>query len=284
MNKVFSNIYMGANNPEIESGCRNFAAKYKDVTLVNYIEQVVDCKGNKEGYKHRDNVLVTLQAIAEKCDSVFKQNGSLMTIGGDHSIASASVAVANEQIDNLGIIWIDAHADINDHIITNSGHIHGMPVSFLLGDGESEFVNLINRTKMIKAENIVYFATRDVEPEEAAVIKKYGIKEISYKQIEEDGFENAMNEAIEYLKSKVVNLHISYDLDSGAPNQVPGVTTAVKGGISTSETLTLIEKLLNTFNVKTADIVEYNPITDKDDKTLVHFKNVYDLIDKHLKQ
>lgn len=282
MNKVFSNMYMGANNPEIETGCKVIEATYEDIKLTNYVEQVTNRPGNSEGYKHRDNVLATLREVATVCDKVMSENGTMITVGGDHSLAAASVAVANEAIDNMGLIWIDAHADINDEKITNSGHIHGMPVAFLMGDGEADFINLIERNKMVKPENIVYFATRDVEPEEAAVIDKYGIKEISWKQIAEVGFEAAMNEAVEYLQSKVTNLHISYDIDSGEPKQLPGVTTPVKGGITTEETLILIEKLLTTFNVKTADIVEYNPIKDKENKTLTHFKNVYDLMDKHI--
>lgn len=282
MNKVFTNIYMGANNIGIEHGCERIANSFEDINLENYVEQEVNFQGNKTGYKHRDNVLKTLQNIAKECERVYLENNSLLTIGGDHSLAAASVAVANEHIENLGLIWIDAHADINDQHITNSGHIHGMPVSFLMGNGEEEFVNLIERDKMVNPNNIVYFATRDIEPLEQAVLEKYNIKEISYKQIIDNGFEKALEEAVEYLKARVTNLHISYDIDSGSPLELPGVSTPVVGGLTKSQSLILVEKLLENFCVRTADIVEYNPQNDIDNQTLMHFKKVYDLIDNNL--
>lgn len=282
MNKVFTNLYLGANNPGIENGCRTIEASFADIDIEYFIEQETGLSGDKAGYKHYKNVLTTLQKIGITCDEVYQKNNSLITIGGDHSLAAASVAVANNYIDNLGLIWIDAHADINDQIITNSGHIHGMPVAFLIGDGEEEFINLVERKRLVNPDNIVYFATRDIEPKEKLVLEKYKIKEISYQQIQTEGFANCLDEAITYLKERVTNLHISYDIDSGNPIELPGVSTPVPGGLTSVQSLELVESLLKNFNVKTADIVEYNPKNDINNVTLNHFKAMYDLLNKYI--
>lgn len=278
-NKLMTNLYRGANHSGIREGYRTLCEKYPDFADIKYIEAVETDRIFPENMKYREDVLDTLKVFAQEAKAMLAQAGTLLTIGGDHAMGAASVAVANEVIENLGVIWIDAHADINDEHVTNSGHIHGMPIAFLIGEGDPDFVHLTERTRFIKPENIVLFATRDVEDAEQAAIQRLGIKEITYTMIEEYGFEAMMNEAIAYLQERTAHLHISYDLDSGMPELLPGVTTDVPGGLNLEQTKTLIQKLMRTFTVQTVDIVEYNPARDVDDKTLAFLKELIELVD-----
>lgn len=280
--KLITNLYQGANNEGIADGYRSLCAKYPQFKSIKFVEAITTNRSYPENMKYREDVLETLKQFADEAKQILAQEGTLLTLGGDHAMGAASVAVANEAIDNLGVIWIDAHADINDEHVTNSGHIHGMPIAFLLGEGDQDFVNLTERTRFLKPENIVLFATRDVEEAEAAAIARLGIKEITYAMIEEHGFDAMMAEAIKYLQSKTNNLHISYDLDSGNPEMLPGVTTDVVGGLDLTQTKTLISTLFKTFTVKTMDIVEYNPARDVEDKTLDFFKELIELVDSEM--
>lgn len=283
-NKLMTNIYQGANHRGIREGYRVLCEKYPEFSALQYIEAIETDRTFPDNMKYREDVLETLMCFAKEAKAIFSQEGTLLTLGGDHAMGAASVAVANEAIDNLGVIWIDAHADINDEHVTNSGHIHGMPIAFLLGEGDTDFVNLTERTRFLKPENIVLFATRDVEQAEAAAIKRLGIKEITYAMIEEHGFEKMMDEAIAYLKDKTNNLHISYDLDSGNPELLPGVTTDVVGGLNLEQTKMLIQALFQSFIVKTMDIVEYNPARDVDDQTLKFLVELIHLVDKEMEK
>lgn len=281
-NKLMTNIYQGANNTGIKDGYAKLCEKYPQFANIKFVEAVETTREYPTNMKYREDVLDTLKQFANEAKSILETSGTLLTLGGDHAMGAASVAVANEAIDNLGVIWIDAHADINDEHVTNSGHIHGMPIAFLLGEGDQDFVNLTERTRFLKPENIVLFATRDVEKAEAAAIARLGIKEITYAMIEEHGFDAMMKEAIAYLQSKTNNLHISYDLDSGQPELLPGVTTDVVGGLDLTQTKTLISTLFKSFTVKTMDIVEYNPARDIEDKTLDFFKELIELVDSEM--
>lgn len=281
-NKLMTNIYKGANHSGIREGYRTLCEKYPECAAIKYIEATDTTRAFPENMKYREDVLETLQAFAKEAKAILSKEGTLLTIGGDHAMGAASVAVANEAFDNLGVIWIDAHADINDEHVTNSGHIHGMPIAFLLGEGDTDFVNLTERTRYLKPENIVLFATRDVEEAEAKAIQRLGIKEITYSMIEEHGFEKMMQEAVDYLQSKTTNLHISYDLDSGNPELLPGVTTDVVGGLDLEQTKRLIQTLFKSFSVKTMDIVEYNPERDIEDRTLEFFKELIELVDSEM--
>lgn len=281
-NKLITNLYQGANNAGIKDGYAKLCEKYPQFTDLHFVETIQTNRQYPDNMKYREDVLDTLKQFAKEAKAILETSGTLLSLGGDHAMGAASVAVVNEAIDNLGVIWIDAHADINDEHVTNSGHIHGMPIAFLLGEGDQDFVNLTERTRFLKPENIVLFATRDVEKAEADAIARLGIKEITYAMIEEHGFEAMMKEAIEYLQSKTNNLHISYDLDSGQPEMLPGVTTDVAGGLDLTQTKMLIRTLFQTFTVKTMDIVEYNPSRDIEDKTLDFFKELIELVDSEM--
>lgn len=202
-------------------------------------------------------------------------NGNLViTVGGDHSLALGSVKASMEATkEEIGLIWIDAHADLNTFEISESGNIHGMPVSGLLGINDEKYNNLGNK-KRIKPENIVYFATRAVDNEEKKLIEKYDIKEYSDKIIKNKSFDVCLAEAIDYLKKITTKVHISLDLDGINPKLIKGVSTPVVGGLELEDPIKLIREINKNFEIVSIDIVEYNPLTDVDEATVEYLENL----------
>ncbi len=225
--------------------------------------------------------------IYEACLKIYKNNledlknnKMVVTLGGDHSLALGSVKASVEYAgEDIGLIWIDAHADINTFEISESGNIHGMPVSGLVGINEEKYNNLGNDIR-VKPENIVYFATRAVDYEEKILIHKHNIKEISDAKIKASSFESSLADLITYLKGKVNKVHISLDLDSINPNDIKGVSTPVDGGLKLNEPIELIKKVNDTFEIVSIDIVEYNPLRDIDENTLKYIDGLVQDLEK----
>lgn len=201
-------------------------------------------------------------------------NNLVVTVGGDHSLALGSVKASMESAnEDIGLIWIDAHADLNTFEITESGNIHGMPVSGLVGINDEKYNNLGNE-KRIKPENIVYFATRAVDDAEKVLIEKHNIKEYSDEIIANSSFDECLASALEYLDGKVSKVHISLDLDSINPAMIKGVSTPVVGGLELEDPIKLIKAFNNKFEIVAIDIVEYNPLRDIDENTVEYMETL----------
>lgn len=219
--------------------------------------------------------------IYEACLNIYNENLKDLqadklpiTVGGDHALALGSVKASMEvHGENIGLIWIDAHADINTFEITDTGNIHGMPVAGLVGLNDEKYNNLGNE-KRIKFENLAYFATRAVDHDEQVFIERYNILELSDAKIYATSFEARLEELINYFKGKVDKIHLSLDLDSINPDLIKGVSTPVYGGLTLEQPFEIIKKVNESFDLVAIDIVEYNPMTDIDEKTLEYVDNL----------
>ncbi len=276
MNVITSNMYLGADNPEIKTGIN--VLNNENVLPKNAIAtSPVTANGitRTKKMKYYFEILHHLKEIHHIYTEVSEKNEKNILIGGDHSIAIASGAHSLDNYDNLGIIWIDAHADINTNDITNSGNVHGMSVAALLGLGDDGLVNFVPRKNYLLPENIVYVGLRDVEPEEQELLDKLNIKHFTANDVKKLTIEKVMEESIAHFKKqKVKNLHISYDIDSADPSIAPGVTTDVPNGLDLKETIFIFEQLNKAFNVVAVDVVEFNPITDIDNLTVNFVKQI----------
>lgn len=275
MRVITSNMFHGADNPEIKTGIevlRNENALPKvDEDIVTVTSDTDTSQDNMKYYQDIINHLKEIYQVYTADDTKQKE----ILIGGDHSIALASVAHSLEKHHNLGVIWVDAHADINTNEISNSGNVHGMPVASLIGLGDKGLAEFVPRTKYLLPENIIYIGLRDVEPEEQALLDKLEIKHYTADDVRKIGIETVMIESISYLKDKKVsNLHISYDIDSADPSIAPGVTTNVPDGLTLEETQHIFRELHDSFNIVAIDVVEFNPITDVNNTTVDFFKTL----------
>lgn len=278
-NYYTSNMYLGADNSGIKSGIHYLKKRgiIKDSKNIYFNSLNSQVKNKRMKYlpeitKHLKNIYYALE--------VNKNFDCNILIGGDHSISLASVSHSVDNIEDLAVIWIDAHADINTEITTNSGNLHGMSVSALLGLGNPEWVYFKERATFLKPKNIIYIGLRDIEPDEFLLLKKLGIKFYSYDIITKFGLDILLDTIINDLKANnIKNLHISYDLDSADPNIAPGVSTPVENGLSFNETIYLFKNLQQKFTLRALDIVEFNPQNDVEDKTANLIKEILNCIE-----
>lgn len=227
-------------------------------------------KKNREetNLKNLEEVIQATSELANRVAGVIKSGRFPLVFGGDHSIAIGTLAGLTSIYKNLGVIWYDAHADLNTAETSPSGNIHGMPLAVSMGLGHERLVNIFTDGQKVKPENVVIIGARSVDPGERALIKEKGIKVYTMHEIDRDGMTSVMKQAIEYLKSKNLDgVHLSLDLDGLDPLYTPGVGTPVPGGISYRESHLAMEMLEDSGLITSAEFVEVNPILDEKNKT-----------------
>ncbi|WP_432362031.1 arginase [Sporosarcina sp. UB5] len=218
--------------------------------------------------KNLEEVVQATSELANRVAEVVKNGNFPLVLGGDHSIAIGTIAGLSSKYNNLGVIWYDAHADMNTAETSPSGNIHGMPLAVLMGLGHEKLVNIFKEGPKLKPENIVIIGARSVDPGERNLIKELGIKVFTMHELDRDGMTTVMNEAIAYLQAKNVDgVHLSLDLDGLDPLYTPGVGTPVQGGISYRESHLAMEMLQDSGMITSAEFVEVNPILDEKNKT-----------------
>lgn len=243
---------------------RQFAA----MNIREIAEVLVDEGGAqaKANLKNLHSVAATCAQIAQVESDCIAQGNTPLFFGGDHAAAIGTVAGAAAHTDRLGLLWIDAHSDINTDATTVSGNIHGMPVSALMGEGNAKLCSIFGDQPKLAPQDAVLFGLRDVDPPEWEIIRRLGVKCYPFEEIARRGQDECLAEALDYLKP-VSRLHISFDLDSMDPKRIPGVTVPVEGGFTERAVLTLFEQLLPMEKLSSIDIVEYNPAYDIENRT-----------------
>lgn len=188
-----------------------------------------------------------------------------VALGGDHSISMGTVpgAAAGERI---GVLWVDAHADLNTPATSPSGNVHGMPVAHLLGLGDERFTSLWAGHEPLTPKDIVYVGLRSVDPPEGAAIRDLSIGAYTMSDVDKRGIGAVAAEALERL-AHVDRLHVSFDADVLDPAIAPGVGTPVPGGLTYREAHLLMELLADSGKVGSLDLVEVNPILDVANRT-----------------
>ncbi|SFI10120.1 arginase [Tindallia magadiensis] len=205
--------------------------------------------------------------LAEKVSRIVEEGSFPLVLGGDHSIAIGTIAGVSKHYENLGVIWIDAHADLNTEDTSPSGNIHGMPLAASLGVGNESLTSLFYPEAKVKPENVVMIGHRDLDQGERELVKAKGIKMYTMHEIDRMGMTKVIEESLAYLKDKTDGIHLSLDLDGLDPTDAPGVGTPVIGGISYREGHLAMEMLAETDLIVSAEFVEVNPILDEKNKT-----------------
>ena len=218
--------------------------------------------------KNLKEVVEVCTQLSSKVSEVINQGRFPLVLGGDHSIAIGTLAGLAAHYENLGVIWYDAHADLNTPETSPSGNIHGMPLAVSIGLGDERLVNIGGPAPNIKPENIVIIGARSVDPGERELIREKGIKVYTMHEIDRLGMTRIIEETIAYLKlRKVDGVHLSLDLDGLDPLYTPGVGTPVPGGITYRESHLAMEMLEEEGIITSAEFVEVNPILDERNKT-----------------
>ena len=226
-----------------------------------------------QGGKTRDNmrwyeaiVDVDKRLFAEVLDSL--SEGALpVVLGGDHSIAAGSVPAASRHYGRIGLIWIDAHADFNDENSTLTGNVHGMPLSAICGSGPDWLVDYGEDLRYVDPAKVVLVGGRDFDPPERVRLKEAGVNVFNIRDVDTLGMAEVMRRAIDIAGSGTEGIYVSFDMDSIAPQDAPGVVTPVIGGLTSREVFLACEMLAQTGRVIGIDMVEVNPILDERNKT-----------------
>ncbi|HLW51747.1 MAG TPA: arginase [Candidatus Angelobacter sp.] len=210
--------------------------------------------------KHADMVLKTLES-----------GNFPLVLGGDHSVAAGTVAGIAEfyrrQEKKIGLLWIDAHADINTPETSPSGNVHGMPLAAILGLGPSELANIYNFSPKVQPENCVLIGVRDIDAREKQNIKETGIEVYTMRDIDERGMRTVIEEALRIAGRGTAGYHVSLDMDWIDPEDAPGVGTPVRGGASYREAHLAMEIIADHGRMLGFEIVEVNPVIDEHNRT-----------------
>ncbi|NOU70803.1 arginase [Paenibacillus sp. LMG 31458] len=217
--------------------------------------------------KYLAEVLEVNTLLAKQVSQVVEQGRFPLVIGGDHSIAIGTLAGLSGHYQNLGVIWIDAHSDLNSADTSPSGNIHGMSLAVSLGMGHPLLTSIMGSHDKVKAENIVLIAARSLDEGEKKLIRSLGIKCYTMYDIDRKGMASIMQDAIDYISSKTDGVHLSFDVDSLDPIEAPGTGTIVKGGLHYREAHLAVEMLHEAGIVTSAEFVEVNPLLDDNNKT-----------------
>lgn len=194
-----------------------------------------------------------------------------IVLGGDHSIAMGTIAgmsrFYHERQESMGLVWIDAHADINSPTSSLTGNIHGMPLAVVMGHGHPDLVQIGGFAPKIRPENIALIGIRMLDGPEQDILRKSGVRYFTMREIDERGMANVMKDALAVVGKGTSAVHLSFDLDGVDPLYAPGVSTPVTGGLSYREAHLALEMLAESGLLRSMEFVELNPMTDLEHKT-----------------
>lgn len=214
---------------------------------------------------HLPQVAAVCQRVYEAITSQWQDDEFGLFIGGDHSISIGTVAAAANQAD-VGLVWVDAHADMNTSQTSPSGNIHGMSAAVLLGDGSQTLVNVGTDGAKLQPEQVTMVGVRSIDGQERARVHQRGLTVYTMRDVDEQGISAVAQQILSQFATRE-RLHISFDLDSIDPRHAPGVGTPVMGGLSYREAHLLLEILADSGKACSMDVVEINPILDSGNRT-----------------
>lgn len=221
-----------------------------------------------------------IRDISRVCDRLFKtslaaldKGGLPLVLGGDHSLAAGSVAATAEYArrdgHRIGLIWVDAHGDMNTPVSSGSGNVHGMPLAALLGPEPAELSRIGGFTPKVLPEHTVLIGIRNLDGREKEIVRAARVHVFTMKDIDRSGIASVVEQAISLAGTGTSGLHVSFDLDVCDPTIAPGVGTPVKGGLDYREAHMLMEMVADSGLLRALDLVEVNPILDDRNMTAV---------------
>ncbi|MFQ5740700.1 MAG: arginase, partial [Acidobacteriota bacterium] len=209
--------------------------------------------------------------LASKVKQSLAQGRRPLVLGGDHSIAAGSVggtaSYFKDQDEKIGLLWMDAHADMNLPETSPSGNVHGMPLAALLGLGPEALSRIEGFSPKVSPENTVIIGVRSIDREELRTIERSGLRVVSMKELDMRGMPSVMEEALERVCTGTTGFHCSFDLDVVDPRVAPGVGTPVQGGITYRESHLAMEMIYDSRKCHSIEFVEVNPVLDVGNST-----------------
>jgi arginase len=221
-----------------------------------------------------------IREIARVCDRLYRislgvlhSGGIPVVLGGDHSLGAGSVAATADFLRKdeqpLGLLWVDAHGDMNTPAISDSGNVHGMPLAALLGPEPSELSRIGGFSPKVRPEHTVLIGIRNLDEQEKQTVRASRVHVFTMKDIDRNGIASVVEQALAIAGNGTGGVHVSFDLDVCDPTIAPGVGTPVKGGLDYREAHMVMEMIADSGLLRALDLVEVNPILDDRNITAV---------------
>ena len=221
--------------------------------------------------KYLPEIAAACQKLADQVEAAFEAGSTPIVLGGDHSIAIGSVgglsAFHHKQGKRVGVIWFDAHGDMNTPDTSPSGNIHGMPFAAILGHGAKDLTEISGFAPKVHPEDCVLIGARSVDPDEAVALKASGIRVVTMRELDERGMSAVMDEAMWLASRNTAGFHVTMDMDFVDPDFAPGVGTPVPGGPTYRESHLAMEKVADSGKMLSFELTEVNPVLDISNKT-----------------
>jgi len=248
------------------------ALGYEVADLGNiHVEQAETAPEGDPRAKYLPQIATACTLLAVKVEQALAQGQVPLVLGGDHSVAIGTVSGVSHHFRNrqqsAGLIWLDAHADMNTPESSPSGNVHGMPLACIAGLGPTELTGLFGYQPKIAPRNIVIVGLRDVDQMEKPQVRDSGVRAFTMRDIDERGLRSVMDEAIRLARDGTAGFHLSLDMDFVDPRDAPGVGTPVRGGATYREAHLAMEMICDSGGMVSMEVVEVNPVIDEVNRT-----------------
>jgi arginase len=216
--------------------------------------------------KYLDEISETCKGLAEITRKTLDEDLVPLVLGGDHSIAIGTTAGAAEHFHKkskrIGLIWLDAHGDMNTPESSPSGNVHGMPLASIMGYGPPELTELAGVKPMVEPRSVVLVGIRDLDAKERRLVKESGVHVFTMRDIDERGMREVMADALRFAIDDTAGVAVSLDMDFVDPTDAPGVGTPVRGGVTYREAHLALEMIADSRAMISFELVEINPVID----------------------
>jgi arginase len=232
------------------------------------IKNMEELRVGNERARYLGEIARASAIVARKIDRIMGLGHFPLVLGGDHSIAvgtlSGIAAFSQRKGKKLGLLWIDAHGDINTPETSPSGNIHGMPLAAVLGFGAPELTGIGGSSPKVDAGNVALVGVRSLDAGEKKRLKETGVQVHTMSDIDRQGVHRVMKKALTRVTDGTDFVHVSFDLDAVDPAVAPGVGTPVKGGLDYREAHLIMEVMADAGVMTSLEMVEVNPILDRE--------------------
>ncbi|SPE36087.1 Arginase [Candidatus Sulfopaludibacter sp. SbA3] len=221
--------------------------------------------------KYLPQIAATCESLANQVSRTLAYESMPLVLGGDHSVAVGTVSGVSHYFraknQKVGLIWLDAHADMNTPDSSPSGNVHGMPLACIVGMGPPELTGIFGYAPKVAPANTVIVGLRDVDALEKPHVRDSGVRVFTMRDIDERGLRHVMREAIAAATEGTAGFHLSLDMDFVDPQQAPGVGTPVRGGATYREAHLAMEMICDSGHMLSMEVVEVNPVIDEANRT-----------------
>ncbi|HVB34603.1 MAG TPA: arginase [Patescibacteria group bacterium] len=221
--------------------------------------------------KYLNEIAETCRGLAAIVEQAVAEGLLPIVLGGDHSLAVGSVggvaAHFRKQGGHVGLLWLDAHGDMNTPESSPSGNIHGMPLAALVGAGAAELTAIAGFSPIVQPRQVALVGVRDLDAKEQRLIKQTGVHAFTMRDIDERGMRDVMTEALRFVTDDTAGVAVSLDMDFVDPGEAPGVGTPVRGGVTYREAHLAMEMIADSHSMVSLEIVEINPVIDLHNQT-----------------